>query len=305
MWGSVCVWSPFSTIAFIEGGGGFQFSSFSSVPTTKPARTPINKTRLQHGINLWCPVMRTWCFQMLGSVWGGKRLHKQSMTENSNYWLSPWAASLPYFAEKENIVHGVSTLEKKHTGGAAWRTQLNGDKLVVSHRRFYAPCGRMFTSVRPVDPRGCLPRFWFFFLAESYRDTRGGEMFPRRVLQTLSWCLSAIERMRPRSSEKRSRPFVASRVCIVSDKDTLLHCSAGRGLRSSGGWMKGGSAQARTRRSDTSMKESKTDPKEGGEEEESQILLNKITVKEKHARRISGNKLWIRAARLPGKMSWE
>lgn len=140
---------------------------------------------------------------------------------------------------------------------AAWRTQLNDDKLVVSHRRFYAPCGRMFTSVRPVDPRGCLIRF--FFLAESHRDTRGGEMFPRRVLQTFSWRLSAIERTRPRSSEKRSRPFAASRVCIVSDKDTLLHCSAGRGLRSSGGWMKGGSAQARTQRSGTS----KTDPKRG------------------------------------------
>lgn len=41
-------------------------------------------------------------------------------------------------------------------------------------------------------------------------------------------------------------------------------------------------------------------PKKGGEEE-SQIVLNEIIVKAKHARRISGNKLWIRAARLPGK----
>lgn len=42
--------------------------------------------------------------------------------------------------------------------------------------------------------------------------------------------------------------------------------------------MKGGSAQARTQRSDTSMKESKTDPKKVGEEE-SQMVLNKIIVK--------------------------
>lgn len=202
--------------------------------------------------------MGTWCFQVLGSVWGGKRLHKQSTTEKKQLLIISMSCTASVFCKiKKIIFHGGSSLKKNTPASvcAAWRTQLNGDKLVVSHRRFTHRAAGCLQACAPwIRAAVCL-----VFLAESYRDTRGGEMFPRRVLQTFSWRLSAIERTRPRSSEKRSRPFAASRVCIVSDKDTLLHCSAGRGLRSSGGWMKGGSAQARTQRSGTS----KTDPKRG------------------------------------------
>lgn len=63
----------------------------------------------------------------------------------------------------------------------------------------------------------------------------------------LSLCRRA---KRPRSCEKRAHRFVAS-CCIVSDKDTRLHCALGRGLVSSG------SAEART--SCSNIQENKTD----------------------------------------------
>lgn len=70
--------------------------------------------------------------------------------------------------------------------------------------------------------------------------------------------------------------------------------------------MKGGSAQARTRRSDTSMKESKTDPpKKKVGEEECQIVLNKMIVKTN----IPGESVGINAGfeqrGCREKMSWE
>lgn len=114
--------------------------------------------------------------------------------KKSNYWLSPWAPPLLYFAHTQKKHRPRRLQFGQNTPAslcAAWRTQLNGDKLVVSRRRVFYAAGCLEACAPWIRAAVCLVWVFFSFFSRILpRHTRRWHVPEARVtnLQLASLC---------------------------------------------------------------------------------------------------------------------